>query len=290
MNGKFQGYTASNIPSWFHLTTSSTSTTMSYTVDANTQTNMREGTITLTQKDSGKQLKIHVRQEAKEIETSYNFYFTEDQSKSKSIGMAPNGGDLDVKITSETVPTGVQVPFTWQWSSPITPATQVTSTEDGVKITGIPSNSTGYIQEHVLTFTQQTTNEQITLTIEQGTGPAYTYENKFFFKGQSADKTDYDLGTIQEGTHHIDIVSVQLGGGTAKALQPILQESSSFSPGNVVTVQESEGNPKLENQNLYYYGYDIVVSSNIHSGMQNQTITFRQSETSNVLHVKFSLG
>lgn len=289
MNGKFQGYTTSNTLSWFHLTTSSTSTTMSYTVDANTQTNMREGYITLTQKDSQKQLKIHVTQEAKEIETSYNFYFTEDQSKSKVVMMAYQGGDLDVKITSETVPTGVQVPFTWQWSSPVTPATQVTSTEDGVKITGIPSNTTGYIAEYVLTFTQQTTNEQITLTIKQGTGPAYTNEYKFFFKDKGGDVTDYELGTLTtNSTTHIDIVSCQLQESTWVPRKPLIQNGSDFSAGNVVTIEESADNPKQEG-NMYYYGYDIKVGSDIHQGMQNQTITFRQTETPGILRVKFNL-
>ena len=150
-------------------------------------------------------------------------------------------------------------------------------------------NTTGDIRTGQITVYNPGASSTI-VTIQQYGGPTATADYKFFFRGQNATMTDYNIGTLKAGsTTHIDIVSVMLANSTGKPLAPILQDSSSFSPGNVVTVQESTGNPIRENSNMYYYGYDINVGSDIHTGMQNQTITFKQSETSNVLHITFSL-
>ena len=282
MNGKFQGYTASNTLSWFHLTTSSTSTTMSYTVDANTQTNMREGTITLTQKDSGKQLKIHVRQEAKEIETSYNFYFTDGSTKQKQMYASPDGQTLSVGITSETIPSGVKVPFTWQEQS--TSLLTITNTEDGVSIV-VPKNNTPGDRTFTVVFTQTASSDTITLTITQQKQTSVMNAKFFVKEGTDSELREYNLGKLETNNPKIiHIISCDLTDN--RALQPILENEGQWSQGQVVTVVI--GNAQNESgTHVWFYDCTITKTADIQDGMGG-TIHLRQSETNNYLNLTYT--
>ena len=285
MNGKFQGYTASNTLSWFHLTTSSTSTTMSYTVDANTQTNMREGYITLTQKDSQKQLKIHVTQEAKEIETSYNFYFTDNHQKAKIVEASESGETLSIGITSETVPSMVLVPFTWRTESATVPGFSIQGTDEGVTIQ-VPRNNTGSLRNIVVIFTQGTTEDTIRLTIQQNSSATSTSEYKFIFKNQEYQGKVPKLTFNKEGgSQTIEVISCMVitstSGITYTPVEPYFPEY-----GNGINVSAQLISMLSPGYNIPTYTVTVTVGSSDLNPAAKRQITFRQNGSNETLDVE----
>lgn len=86
-DGNFQKYTVSGAPSWFHLTTSDTSTTMSYTADANTSEQARTATITLTQNESNLKLYIKITQDGKEHVPVYVFTWGDHTETQREVSV-----------------------------------------------------------------------------------------------------------------------------------------------------------------------------------------------------------
>ena len=86
-DGNFQKYTVSGAPDWFHLTTSDTSTTMSYTADANTSEQSRTATITLTQYESNLKLYIKITQDGKEHVPVYVFTWGDHTETQREVSV-----------------------------------------------------------------------------------------------------------------------------------------------------------------------------------------------------------
>lgn len=243
-NGQmFAEYTmSSDSPSW--LTVSGTS----YTVQHNTSSSPRSGTITLTQAESGLKCYIYINQEGKSQIT-----FT-----ATVAGKNIHTQSWDVPTTAKTVSAVLPFPSSWSTSDEFEVKLRHNGTGDG--------SWTGGTQ----TSTMANYDRKSSITIENNRDSSVTFTVEYWFKGMDyifhmwpADNTS---GVYTSGTQSVDL---QIMSRFFKEQHPLKVQSQP--EWCTAYISGSDGNG--------IYNIDLLIQSNPLTQSRTGTIVFEQEDS-----------
>lgn len=271
-NGKEVGYTIDKVPDWATVTKNADGT-LTVTVNQNTGFDTKEGTIELTQNESGKKVSVNVSQTAKANE----YVFTVNP---ETVTLSPEANDTDLTIvsTKNGGAIGYTVGTLPDWIA-------TTNSANGITLHAI-KNDTATSRSEQISFLQAETGKQVIITVTQA---CYQYT----FTANTADKqVGYDATTIPLASFNVvsnraQYINGSMIAGTQEAIgyKSTIAGAGATINGNNIEIEKNDGNDKTFILSFVQDDTNKTINVNIQQGTQTKVYSDVIIDTATVVDI-----